>query len=221
MMQLVAQAGHFHAAEDVRIGFGAGIDVDDRDRVRLLPGRIECGHIGEFFSRRLHGHARRRIKARIGSPSHGILPACVSGGNATLARPVLMQAPVQAAYERAGRRNILPCRSHTRRRRHHRRAESQSSVQARRPRVLRAHEAHESHPTFRARGYPAMRAYGSRIPASAIRAKQRTAVGSTRQACSLPKYTVRCCRSARNSRPVRGWLLGVPALTHAISNESL
>jgi hypothetical protein len=23
----------------------------------------------------------------------------------------------------------------------------------------------------------------------------------------------RCCRSARNSRPVRGWLLGVPALT--------
>jgi len=74
MMQLVAQAGHFHAAEDVRIGFGAGIDVDDRDRVRLLPGRIECGHIGEFFSRRLHGHARRRIKARIGSPSHGILP---------------------------------------------------------------------------------------------------------------------------------------------------
>ena len=85
MVQLVAHARHFHVAENFRIAVGAGVDVDDSDGVRLLPGRIERGHIGEFFRRCLHGHARGWIKARIGFPSHDVLPSALHSTAPSLA----------------------------------------------------------------------------------------------------------------------------------------
>jgi len=57
MMQLVAGVRHVHRIDDLGVALRLGIDVDDRDRVRLLAQRIEGGDIGQRLDRRLHCHA--------------------------------------------------------------------------------------------------------------------------------------------------------------------
>jgi hypothetical protein len=58
VVQLVAGVRHVRLADDLRIAGGAGIDVDRGDRVGFLACRVEHRHVGKFFARRLHRHAR-------------------------------------------------------------------------------------------------------------------------------------------------------------------
>ena len=47
MVQLVAGIRHVDLADDLRVGRGLGVQVDDGYRVWFLAIRVEGGHIGQ------------------------------------------------------------------------------------------------------------------------------------------------------------------------------
>src|SRR5215471_21270130 len=79
VVQFVTGIRHRHAADDLAVARRGWIDIDDRDFVGVSPLRVEARHVSEALGRRARGHARRRIKARIGGPgNHRFLPFAAS-----------------------------------------------------------------------------------------------------------------------------------------------
>ena len=77
VVELVAGVGHLHAADDLGVRGGAGVDVDDAESVgAALEGGVEGGEEGEPLRWRLHCEAGGGIEGRIrceerhGSPFH-------------------------------------------------------------------------------------------------------------------------------------------------------
>ena len=58
MVQFVAGIRHVDLADDARVGRGFGVDIDHGYRIGFLAVRIEGGHIGQRFLRRLGRHSR-------------------------------------------------------------------------------------------------------------------------------------------------------------------
>jgi hypothetical protein len=57
MMQFVADVRHRHGVDDAGVGGGGGVQIDHGDGVRLLPVRVEGGHVGDPLRGRLGGQA--------------------------------------------------------------------------------------------------------------------------------------------------------------------
>ena len=71
VMQFIADVRHIHAAHDLAVMPGTGLDIDDDQCVRLMTAICADGsHIGQCFSWRLHRQLRRSIKSWIGFPEH-------------------------------------------------------------------------------------------------------------------------------------------------------
>jgi len=73
MVELVADLGRRHVADDLGVRRRFRIDIDDGDSVRGFSVGIEGGDIGERFGWCLRRLARRGIKTWIRSPGGHVI----------------------------------------------------------------------------------------------------------------------------------------------------
>src|ERR1700692_3021740 len=71
VMQLVIVVRKIYLADELAISGGTRIDVNNAHGVALpIPANVEQRDVGDAFRRRLHRHARRRIKGWIRHQGH-------------------------------------------------------------------------------------------------------------------------------------------------------